>query len=194
MAYSRNLFFGNPRQASRMFIQRRMIPKKEEHVCYHFQRIIDFVGDNRGQFSQDSILLRISKGDLSLAKRFLGFLPLSDFSFQRLSLLLQLANVAQPVGLAFQRRIAFTGNYCGMFAANLDKWLAVFLQVKPTHRICTAKRKRMCLRQIVPELLQTDSRRVLSVGPKQRDHFSEGRNTWLDDQRSAGLSRTLCRA
>ena len=95
-----------------------MVAKKVKNVCYYFQRIIDLVGDDGGEFPHGRVVHGILKGHFALMQRFLRFLALGYFSIECLSLLLKLADVAQPVSFIVQRRVTFDGDYRGVFRAN----------------------------------------------------------------------------
>src|ERR1700735_213463 len=115
-------------------------------------------------------------------KGLLRYFALGYFSVQRLSLLLKLADIAQPVRFILQRRITLAGDNRRVLRANFQKRLAVLLAMKSSHWVGATKRERVRFRQIVPQLLESNRGRMLSVCPQQGHHFSEHGHSWFNNQ------------
>src|SRR5260370_7679077 len=122
----------------------------------------------------DCILDKILELRLPALQGLLGFLAFADLCLQRPGLLLQENNAAQTVVFADQVRVALGGNDLGMFRTNLSYRLPVRLLGKKVQRVGAMQMKGMGAAELVPELLQANGGVRLSLGPQQRDHFSEG--------------------
>lgn len=87
--------------------------------------------------------------------------------------LLPLGNRAKALFLAGKVPVVFRRKYRGVFAADFEEWINVIRVVEAQYWIRAQKRKRISLRQIIPELLDPYCFLRPSRRPRQSDKFTE---------------------
>jgi hypothetical protein len=125
------------------------------------KRVLDEVGQLALTPGEDCLDL--------LAVRYLGL--------ERLGLLLEQRDLAKPCIGCIQAGVTLRRNHVRMVNANLLEGNGVRGTVESIHRISAEEAKRVRLRQLIPELLEVDRRRMVAFAPEQSDHLAEGANS-----------------